>query len=205
LIVAVDSTALALIVNPSAQPPLDPATGLPVEHMAERVAKLIADLDAAKHVVLVPTPVLAEVLVKAGTAGPEFVRKLSGLARFRIVPFDERSAFELAMMTAEALAAGDKKAGHDQPWQKVKLDRQIIAIARVHNAGRIYTDDDKLAKFAQRIGLSAESSWNWPVPESVHNLFTAAGFDAEGRPEQTTAQPLQGIPNGDTQEPAQPT
>lgn len=179
MIIAVDSTALVLIVNPGARPPIDPSTGSPVEHMQERVAKLIAEVDEKKHVLLVPTPVLAEVLVKAGEGGPEFVRKLRRLARIRIAPFDERSAFELAAMTAEAVTNGGKRGGHDQPWQKVKLDRQIIAIARVHSAGRIYSDDEKLVGFARRLGLVADSSWDLPVPENVADLFTVAGLTAE--------------------------
>jgi hypothetical protein len=50
---------------------------------------------------------------------------------FYVVPFDTLAAIELAVMTRNALAAGDKRAGSKESWAKVKFDRQIAAIARV--------------------------------------------------------------------------
>lgn len=86
-------------------------------------------------------------------------------------------------MTREAAEAGDKKSGSEQPWQKVKFDRQIIAIARVVGASKIYSDDENLAKFAKRIGIEVISIWDLPIPENAENLFTASGLRSDGKNE----------------------
>jgi hypothetical protein len=69
VILAVDSSALALLVNPAADPPEDPKTGQPVLHIRQRVEHLIAGIGASDTLV-VPTPVLAEAMVRAEEGGP---------------------------------------------------------------------------------------------------------------------------------------
>jgi hypothetical protein len=175
VILAIDSTALVLLINPGASPPIDPSTGQPVTFARERVERLIADLDAKTDIIIVPTPVLAEVLVKAGAGAAEILGQLGALARIRIRSFDQRSAVEVAAMTIEALADGGKKGGSEQPWQKVKFDRQIIAIARVNGATHIYADDKNLSAFARSLGHTVISTWDLPEPEVEDNLFSVAG------------------------------
>ena len=51
-------------------------------------------------------------------------------------------------MPRDVLRAGDLRAGTTTPRAKLKFDRQIIAIARVHNQTAIYSDDDDIAKLA---------------------------------------------------------
>lgn len=184
MILAVDSSALALLVNPAADPPEDPKTGQPVLHVRERVEHLIAGIGASDTLVI-PTPVLAEAMVRAEEGGPGLMEALRGLARVKIVPFDLRAAVETAQMTREALLAGDKRSGSDAPWQKVKFDRQIIAIARVQAATRLYADDRDLVTFARRLGMDVFSTWDLPAPPRVDDLFTVSGVPI--------AQPAQGL------------
>ena len=174
MILAVDSSALILLVNPAANPPVDPKTKLPVAHARERVEMFLAGLSAT-DTLIIPTPVLAEVLVGAEEGGPGLLEAISGMARVKVRPFGERAAVETAMMTREAIAAGDKRGGSQAPWQKVKVDRQVVAVARAENATRIYADDHNLVEFARRLGMDVVSTWDLPVPAGVENLFTAAG------------------------------
>jgi hypothetical protein len=88
-------------------------------------------------------------------------------------------------MTRKALLAGDKRSGSDAPWQKVKFDRQIIAIARVQAATRLYADDRDLVTFARRLGMDVFSTWDLPAPPRVDDLFTVSGVPI--------AQPAQGL------------
>ena len=67
-------------------------------------------------------------------------------------------------MTRDAIRAGDKKDGSASSWQKVKIDRQIIAIARVRSVERIYSDDKGVAAFAAKIGLTVVPTWSMPLP-----------------------------------------
>ncbi len=175
----VDSSALALLINPDSTPPNDPSTGQPVVKAQERIKGFINQLSTS-DTLIVPTPVLAELLVKAENDAPQLLEQLKGLSRLRVRPFDERAAVELAMMTREALKAGDKRGGSQQPWQKVKFDRQIVAIARVAEATQIYADDKDLADFARGLGMDAVSTWDLEIPEDDKNLFTEAGLQSDG-------------------------
>lgn len=168
------------MVHPAAAPPVDPATNQPLEHSKARIEHLIASFKANDSLII-PTPVLAEALVRAEDGAPGVLEAIGGMARVKIRPFGERAAVETALMTRQALEAGDKKGGSGAAWQKVKVDRQIIAVARVEGATAIYTDDKDLVAFAKRLGMTAFSTWDLPVPESARNLFTAVGLEPDGR------------------------
>ncbi len=80
-------------------------------------------------------------------------------------------------MTREAMRVGDKKDGSSSHWQKVKIDRQIIAIARVQGVRVIYSDDGGVAAFAGKIGIPVVQTWNMPLPpeDLQQNLFSPSG------------------------------
>ncbi len=162
--ITVESTTFALLLNPGARPPIDPSTGRPVDRAKERVDHLISEMERDGETILIPTPVLAEVLVKAGDGAPEIVERILRSSRFKIADFDLRAAVELAAMTRDALATGDKSGGSTSPWQKVKFDRQIIAIARANNSEAIYSDDDGVAKFGEALGMRVVRTWQLPLP-----------------------------------------
>ena len=162
--VVFDASVLLLLLDPDARASNDPETEQPVEHAKARIEHLIATLEQQRTKVIIPTPVLSEVLVRAGVASPAYLEELNRSARFRIVPFDVRAAVELAALTREALDAGDKREGSTAPWQKVKLDRQIVAIARTEEAVAIYSDDEDLRRFARRVGLEVIRICDLPLP-----------------------------------------
>lgn len=180
MIVAVDATALTLLVNPGAEPPIDPDTNLPVTKAKERIEALVAEIERERGTVIVPTPALAEVLVRAGDAAPAILERLNKSARFRVADFDQRAAVEVASMTREAVRAGDKKSGSHAPWQKVKYDRQIIAIARVNNARVLYSDDGNVADFALQLGQTVIRTRELPEPQTEDDLFTLSGVSLDG-------------------------
>lgn len=162
----IDATTLAYLVTPDGGAPIDPTTGEKVSRAKDRIEHLIIQLDREKTTLIVPTPALSEVLVLAEDAGPAMLDRISRSSRIRVADFDTRAAVEVAAMTREALRQGDKFGGSDSPWQKVKVDRQIIAIARVNGASTIYSDDKNLAKFAERVGLAVIPLRALPLPEA---------------------------------------
>lgn len=95
------------------------------------------------------------------------MEEINRLAVFRIEPFDTLAAIELAAMTRTALASGDKKGGVDAPWQKVKFDRQIVAIARVTRATAIYSDDKGVIAAAKMLGINTIGLAELPLPPDV--------------------------------------
>ncbi len=148
-----DATALLLFLEPDARPPLDPETGAPMADVAARIEFLVQTLEERRETVVIPTPALSEVLVHAGGAGPAYLDLLNGTRCFRIEPFDQRAAVELAAMTHDAMAAGDLRAGTDATRAKLKFDRQIIAIALTRGETTIYSDDGDIAKLGGPLGL----------------------------------------------------
>jgi predicted nucleic acid-binding protein len=118
-----------------------------------RLAHLIVTLDKCRDDIVVPTPALSEVLIGAGNAAPEYLDILNKSSRFRVAPFGERAAVEAAARHREAIDAGDKKEGTPN-WAKVKYDRQIIAIAKVEGATRIYSEDSDVMRLAKAEGLT---------------------------------------------------
>jgi hypothetical protein len=167
VIVALDTSVLLLFLAPSTAPPRLPGTNEPLPHARERVEHLIATLDTDKASVLVPTPVLSEVLVNASTAAPTYLDLLSRSSRFRVVDFDQRAAVELAVMVRQAIASGDHRGGSISPRQKIKIDRQILAIAKVNRAGVVYSDDEDMMRFGPRAGLKVIATAKLPLPPEI--------------------------------------
>jgi len=84
--------------------------------------------------------------------------------------FDVRAAIELAEITKTALAGGDKKSGVDAPWQRIKLDRQIVAIAKTAGARRLYTNDGNMTTFATMAGIEVVPIHAVPLPPADPQL-----------------------------------
>jgi len=162
--VVFDATTLLYLLDPEAKAPTDPETGEPVARVKDRITFLVSELEKRKEKIIVPTPALSELLVRAGEAGPGYLDILNRHAAFKIVDFDQRAAVEVAAATREAIAAGDKRGGSDSPWAKVKFDRQIVAIAKVEGASAIYSDDGDIARFAKGSGLAVIRVCDLPLP-----------------------------------------
>ena len=64
--VVFDTSFLNLAFDKSWNAPIDPLTKLPIEKLQEKIDFLIKSLDKSRQRILVPTPVLAEYLVRGG-------------------------------------------------------------------------------------------------------------------------------------------
>jgi predicted nucleic acid-binding protein len=159
--VVLDTTMLMLFFRPSVAGRKFDFAGKEIDHVKERVEFLVKELDKSKTQIIIPTPALSEILVRVGAAeSQKILEKIDKAYVFRIEPFDTKAAIEVAAMTRAALGEGDKKGGSSDVWHKVKFDRQIVAIARVHRATTIYSDDKNIRTIAkavniQTIGLAA--------------------------------------------------
>lgn len=145
--VVIDATMLLLMLNPG--------TAVPggVDRPKERIDFLVAQLDKAKTKIIIPTPALGEALVRAGAeASQRIVEYLQRYSVFSIESFDTRASIEVAAMSREA--KGSKKGSSDATWAKVKYDRQIVAIAKVHGATTIYSDDGDIGTLGKRAKIN---------------------------------------------------
>ena len=67
-----DSTTLLHLLDPETKASLDPATAEPVVDANARVKFLVKEIEARKEPIVIPTPVLSEVLVHAGSAVADY-------------------------------------------------------------------------------------------------------------------------------------
>jgi predicted nucleic acid-binding protein len=162
--VVLDATMLMALFRPDAGGPTD-SKGKPIDDAKERIEHFVKQLEAAKTKIIVPTPALSEILVRAGAAeSQQIIEEINRSAVFRIEPFDTRAAIEVAAMTRTALSDGGKKATSRSPWAKVKYDRQIVAIAKVAQATAIYSDDSDVRSIAKAVGIPVIGFSQLPLP-----------------------------------------
>ena len=162
--VVFDASILLALLQPDIYSPRHPDTKEPVDQFRQRIDYLVTQLEADFQKIVIPTPALSEILVRAGQAGPEYLDRFNSASVFRIVPFDQRAAVEVAAIIASAITAGDKRGGSDSSWAKVKVDYQIVAIAKVENISTIYSDDRDIYNFGQRNGLTVIRTAELPLP-----------------------------------------
>lgn len=140
-------------------------------------SNLIDDLDSAKERIIIPAPALSEFLVLAGSDGPKYLAELSLLSHVYVLPFDQMAAVELAAIELLARGKGHKRhpLPSTTPWQKVKLDRQIVAISKLHHVTTIYSDDQDVRNIADDLGIKTIATWELPLPMSKTPLLDDSG------------------------------
>lgn len=155
---------------PDAGIPNDFKTGKPIEHAKQRIDGLLADAEKNGDVILIPTPTLSEVLVVVAPDVQEYLDELANQSYFKVVPFGERAAIEVALRTKAAKLKGDKKEGVASAWDKVKYDRQIIAIAKVEGASIVYSTDRHIHVHGTAWGIKVLNISDLPIPATQRNL-----------------------------------
>ena len=147
----------------------------------ERVEYLVQNLTSTNERILIPAPALAEMLVRAGAAGLEFVNQIAKSSRFEIAPFDTLAAIEVSIWVAAAVRGGNKRGKNTKDtWAKIKFDHQIVAICKVREVKTLYSDDLGLCSFAKSFGLNSYALADLPLPAEEPNLFTGLGVGEEG-------------------------
>jgi predicted nucleic acid-binding protein len=162
-----DATMMLLLMRPNTNAPLDPSTGKPVEYAETRITYLVTELEKSKTRIIIPTPALSELLVKADGATVGLIERIQASSVFRIAPFDTLAAIEVAEMSRSSLALGNKRGEATGTWAKIKYDRQIIAIAKVNKATAIYTDDENLCAFAEKQHIKPVRLADLPLPPEM--------------------------------------
>jgi len=165
--VVIDATTLMLFFRPDVKTPAGKGRK-PIEFAKERIENLIKELEKSREKIVVPTPVLSEILVRAGTAeSQQIVERLNRYSVFRVEPFGARAAIEVAAMTRTAIGGGNKRGVSKAPWTKVKFDRQIVAIAKVIGAETIYSDDSDIQSIANAVDITVVGLEDLPIPDDA--------------------------------------
>ena len=140
-----------------------------------RIDHFISEVDKLKIKIVFPMISISEFLVKADRASVAFLEELERKSTVFVADFDRGAAHELAKMEREALAGpGGKRAGSEEPYQKIKLDRQIVAIGLANGAKMIVSRDEGVRTQATRLGLNAKRIQDLELPESAKQLTLIA-------------------------------
>jgi len=159
-------------------------TTIPIKYAKERLELLINSIAKNREQIVIPAPVLSELLVRTP---PDKVSSLidqfNSSIWFRVESFDVAAAIELGTRTAKAIAQGDKREGlpAETPWAKVKFDRQIVAIAIVTGASEIISDDGDVKAIAERWGVKVLSLEDLEVPPECIPPPLLAELDDDSR------------------------
>lgn len=174
--VILDTTTLLLLFFPTASAPIDPATNAPLLKCKERIELLLKTLSESKTRILIPTPILSELLIRAGKDRNQLLGMIHNQYELSIAPFDERAAVELAFLVDKALQS-PKPLTDVETKAKVKFDRQIISIAKVSGVKTIYSDDKGIFTVGTANGITVVRTWQLPLPASKSQMdFGGPGF-----------------------------
>lgn len=154
--VLIDTNALIKLLDPRIAP-----------EVSARLKGLLEDIDSTNGQLIIPVQVVGEYTSGADQAGQELLAKLLSNRRIKVASFDHVAAVECAMMDKTAIASGGHKRApltRDVSWQKVKVDRQIVAIARVAKVDRIISTDGDIPKIAKSVGMQCIAVEDLPLP-----------------------------------------
>lgn len=158
---------------------LDPR---PAGDQKVRCGGLLRDIERSRGQLLIPAQVIAEYMVHAGLAGEQILESLCKSRFVQVLAYDHKAAIETAAMHRAATAAkgGHKRwpLGRETAWQKVNVDRQIVALARVH-AASIVAEDGDIHRIAAVSGVRCIKIKDLPVPASARQLQLDGVPDAQ--------------------------
>lgn len=119
------------------------------EHMISRAKDLIHTLEKSRSQVIIPSLVLAELLMPVSEA--DYGKLFAELNRtFMIVPFDAQAAFHFATLWKQHKQKQPAAIGENKPTRaKMKTDFMIVATAISRKADCIYSSDSDVENFAK--------------------------------------------------------
>ena len=123
------------------------------EDVQLRLKHFIATIEKQQCSLVVPMPALAEYLVGADSAGLESLNAFERKTFVQMANFDRAAAYECSILDGASLGRKDKKDGSDAAWQKIKVDRQIVAIGKAQGAGLVISQDRDVRTAALRVGM----------------------------------------------------
>jgi hypothetical protein len=188
-----DSVMLSMFLDPSAKPPKA------IDRAKARIEFLVQTLSEANGKILIPTPALSEFLTMPEAEA--YLPDLENSDVFEIVPFDTPAAIENAAQTRKAIAEGDMKSGALGPRQKVKVDRQIVAIAKFHQVDCIYSDDADVVKLGQaaKVPVLGIESLSVPPEEPGRLPLEPADTSTSSASSSVSSRPTKQSPDGEPQ------
>jgi len=164
--IALDSSVLIYLAYPETSAPIDPSTGKPTSHCQERIESLLEDIDKSGAQLIVPAPVLSELLILAEKRQVEILAALTNKKAVLVLPFDQAAAVENAALRRGKL----NRRSRGETKKEVSFDLQILAIARVAGAELLLTDDAPLRGRGEQAGMKVKGIAEIPVHDAKRQI-----------------------------------
>jgi predicted nucleic acid-binding protein len=151
-----------------------------------RLRYLLQELEQAESRIVVPTPVLAEVLVRKN---PDRVRLIQTLQRSPRILLAEFGPAAAAVCSELIMRRWPKPADRAAHWSRhrLKFDMQIVAIAEVNNVGVVYTMDRQLAALCRDEKILALGFQDLPMPAPERQRKLDLSVPSDQASQSTTA------------------
>ena len=112
----------------------------------EKLDFLVHRLTKSRTKVIIPTPSLTELLVRADKARGSYFRRISSTSVFSVAPFDSRAAMECSILLEAAWSKSEqRKISHS----KFKFDWQIVSIAAQGNCTTVSIRNKPIRRLMQ--------------------------------------------------------
>lgn len=140
-----------------------------------RVDGLVQEMRNRREPIGMPAPVFAEFLTGLSSTEKHHAFAVFGTAAFKFLPYDKKAAVETSMLAG-------KKISSARPRQAVKVDRQIIAIAKSSGARMILTNDTEMIQESIRFEVAAMSISDLIIPDKLkqHRIEFSGEADERG-------------------------
>lgn len=137
-----------------------------------RMQGLFQILRAKKESIGIPAQVWAEFLDQAGERELNATQSIFKTTAFRLLPYDLKAVMETVEVVKAGRSARKSSKGEKRPRQSVKVDWQIIAIAKANGARFLITNDVDMLAEAERSGVSCAKICDLPIPDHLrqHDL-----------------------------------
>lgn len=132
-----------------------------------RMDGLVALMRSKREPIGIPAQVWAEFLDAASEDEMLESQSLMKTNAFRFLPYDMRAAVETVDVSRAGRAARKAMKGKVRERQAVKVDWQIIAIAKVHSARLLLTNDSDMQTEAMRSGIACCSIADLEIPDAL--------------------------------------
>lgn len=132
-----------------------------------RMDGLVAVMRSKREPIGIPAQVWAEFLDAASEDEMSASQALMKTSAFRFLQYDMRAAVETVDVARAGRVARKAMKGKLRDRQAVKVDWQIIAVAKVHRARLLLTNDGDMQTEASRSGIACCSIDDLEIPDAL--------------------------------------
>jgi len=182
MIVLFDANFIMMMFDENARAPIRKDRP-PIPDARIRIEHLVDTLSRSKSKIVLPAPALCEFLLMAPNHYQSYLAAIKKRSVFEVAPFDDACIVELVEQGRKQ--GKPRRADRQATWAKLKYDRQILAIARVHRVSKIYSTDDAVRQAAGELAIASFDLHDLPEPPPRQSRMFAepsAALAEEKRP-----------------------